>query len=324
VLGLGWYGPHLPTVQPYSGPASPYWASKAFLGLLLPPEHPVWTATEEPAPIDLGDVTVPLRRPGWLVHGTHRDGIVRLLNHGSDRATKIAPGGLEDPHYARLAYSTHTAPQTGEHGARAVDNHAAVVGALGVVSRRRAIERITVTDRLVASAYSDELPAGPVRVATSSVVHREVEVRVHRVTAPAGTFLRDGGYAVAGSISPSGLNGPGWALATGHGGLTSAVIALAAGDVQERDDGTVRKAALGAISFAEGADAFGRYSAVPYLVWPVHRGGTSVHVAAFVLGRRRVDPDRVRAGVRVDLRPDAVLLAFEDGVTAVVRGPLPG
>ncbi|EFL21006.1 conserved hypothetical protein [Streptomyces himastatinicus ATCC 53653] len=49
ILGLGWYGPHAPTVQRYSGPASPYWASKGFLGLLLPAEHPVWTAPEEAA-----------------------------------------------------------------------------------------------------------------------------------------------------------------------------------------------------------------------------------------------------------------------------------
>ncbi|XES01174.1 DUF2264 domain-containing protein [Streptomyces sp. S1D4-11] len=46
LLSLGWYRPFLPVTQRYSGPASPYWASKAFLGLLLPADHPVWTAPE--------------------------------------------------------------------------------------------------------------------------------------------------------------------------------------------------------------------------------------------------------------------------------------
>jgi hypothetical protein len=45
LLTLGWHRPFPPMIQRYSGPASPYWASKAFLGLLLPAGHPVWTAT---------------------------------------------------------------------------------------------------------------------------------------------------------------------------------------------------------------------------------------------------------------------------------------
>ncbi|HVT66213.1 MAG TPA: DUF2264 domain-containing protein, partial [Trebonia sp.] len=45
LLSLGWYEPFLPATQHYSGPGSPYWASKGFLGLLLPPDHPAWTDT---------------------------------------------------------------------------------------------------------------------------------------------------------------------------------------------------------------------------------------------------------------------------------------
>lgn len=48
LLSLGWHGTHDATLQPYSGPASPYWASKAFVSLLAPADHPLWTATEEP------------------------------------------------------------------------------------------------------------------------------------------------------------------------------------------------------------------------------------------------------------------------------------
>lgn len=107
LLTLGWYGPCPPLVQPYSGPASPYWAGKGFLGLLLPPDHPVWTATEEPAPAERADTVLVLPAPGWLVQSTAADGLVRLHNHGSDDqpADEVLP---DDPLYARLAYSTAT------------------------------------------------------------------------------------------------------------------------------------------------------------------------------------------------------------------------
>lgn len=50
LLNLGWHGPHEASLQNYSAPASPYWASKAFVSLLAPDGHPLWAATEEPAP----------------------------------------------------------------------------------------------------------------------------------------------------------------------------------------------------------------------------------------------------------------------------------
>ncbi|MGW0790604.1 DUF2264 domain-containing protein [Streptomyces sp. NPDC002911] len=49
---MGWCGPFLPVAQAYSGPASPYWAGKAFVGLLLRAGHPVWTSSEEAAPLE--------------------------------------------------------------------------------------------------------------------------------------------------------------------------------------------------------------------------------------------------------------------------------
>lgn len=71
LLPLGWYGTHLPTTQPYSGPASPYWASKAFLGLLLPADHPVWTEREQPLPVEQGTQYTALLYAG-LAPARHR------------------------------------------------------------------------------------------------------------------------------------------------------------------------------------------------------------------------------------------------------------
>ncbi|MGW2149456.1 DUF2264 domain-containing protein [Nonomuraea bangladeshensis] len=109
VLTLGWHGPWRGIAQDYSGPGSPYWAAKGLLGLSLPAGHPVWTAVEEPLPVETGDFTQVVRAPGWLVSGTRADGIVRVVNHGTDHAR---PGArlADAPLYARLGYSTATFP----------------------------------------------------------------------------------------------------------------------------------------------------------------------------------------------------------------------
>ncbi|MFJ3695647.1 DUF2264 domain-containing protein [Streptomyces sp. NPDC090052] len=103
LLTLGWHGPYEPIIQPYSGPASPYWASKGFLGLLMPPGHPVWTAAEEPLPAETADAVTVLDPPAMLIQSTATDGLVRLHNHGSNHV-----GEGDDPGYSRYAYSTRT------------------------------------------------------------------------------------------------------------------------------------------------------------------------------------------------------------------------
>ncbi|WP_055589341.1 DUF2264 domain-containing protein, partial [Peterkaempfera griseoplana] len=114
LLSLGWHGEHLPIRQNYSGPASPYWASKGFAGLLLPAGHPVWTAVEEPLPVERGDFVRTLHAPGWIASGTRADGIVRIANHGSDHADQgPVSGHAYDPFYCRWAYSTATGPELG-------------------------------------------------------------------------------------------------------------------------------------------------------------------------------------------------------------------
>jgi hypothetical protein len=307
LLSLGWHRPFAPMIQRYSGPASPYWAAKGFLGLLLPAGHPVWTEPEQPAPIDVRDVTVALPGPGWLLHGTHADGVVRLLNHGSDRAAKPSPNGLPDPHYVRLAYSTHTAPQLDEQSwADPVDGHLAVVAPDGAVSLRREIEPLAVTGRCAASRYQH----GPVRVVTASTIKGDGEVRVHQVTAPAGHLVRDGGYALAAAVPPGRDVTGGSATVVRADGLHSSITSLAGfvdADVRDRRD----------------ADAFGRHSATPCLT-ARHPGGTRLYVSLVRLGRGPDGPPPAltRAGpATVGLRwPDGEQTHLEMGEHPLVTG----
>ncbi|MFJ4046167.1 DUF2264 domain-containing protein [Microbacterium sp. NPDC089987] len=109
VLSLGWQREPTPSmVQSYSGPGSPYWAAKGFLGLALPADDPIWAAAETPLQIEQEDVRRVLDGPRWLIDARRDDGIVRLHNFGSDgHPTR------DDPLYRRLQFTSVTRPVPG-------------------------------------------------------------------------------------------------------------------------------------------------------------------------------------------------------------------
>ncbi|MFF9499540.1 DUF2264 domain-containing protein [Streptomyces sp. NPDC014656] len=191
LLTLGWHGPHPPLVQEYSGPGSPYWAAKGFLGLLLPPGHPAWTDPEEPLPAERADTARPFGPTGLLVQTTAADGLVRLHNHGSNHVAAGGPDG-DDPGYARFAYATRTGPTTGPDPA---DNHFALLAPDGTASRRGPAEPLATGPDRAVSAHT---PLPGVRVVSTTLVHGRAELRVHLVLdAPEGTPVRQTGWAVA-------------------------------------------------------------------------------------------------------------------------------
>ncbi|MFC5213385.1 DUF2264 domain-containing protein [Streptomyces coerulescens] len=181
LLTLGWHGPDETVLQGYSGPASPYWASKGFLGLLLPADHEVWTAAEEPAPAEREDALTAVAAPNWLLQSTSSDGVVRLHNHGSEDVRY-------DPHYTRLAYSTVTRP------APAHDNSVIV----GDDPSRTGIVPLGVGEGWAASRHS----AGDgVRVTSMVLARGAAEVRAHLVAgAQPGTRVRVTGWAVRNGV----------------------------------------------------------------------------------------------------------------------------
>jgi hypothetical protein len=203
LLSLGWHGPHEATLQTYSGPASPYWASKAFVSLLAPAGHPLWTAVEEPAPVEEADRVLALPAPGLLVQSTRGDGIVRLHNHGSDhvRPHEGESAAEDDPHYGRQAYSTRTGPTAPGNVA---DNHLSVE-VNGRRSVRRRIHPLGAGHGdgwgWAASWHRPVFAGGPpmvpgLRVESVTVARGPYELRVHRVTgAPAGARLTHTGWA---------------------------------------------------------------------------------------------------------------------------------
>ncbi|MGY3338271.1 hypothetical protein ACVW0K_004370 [Streptomyces filamentosus] len=191
LLTLGWHGPHPPLVQAYSGPGSPYWAAKGFLGLLLPPGHPAWTDPEEPLPAERADTVRSFGPTGLLVQTTAADGLVRLHNHGSNHVDSGGPDG-DDPGYARFAYATRTGPTAAPAPA---DNHFALLRPDGTPTGRGPAEPLPGGPDRASSAHT---PLPGIRVVSTTLVHGRAELRVHLVLdAPEGTPVRQTGWAVA-------------------------------------------------------------------------------------------------------------------------------
>jgi hypothetical protein len=221
VLGLGWYRGGDGSTQAYSGPASPYWAAKAFVGLLAPAGHPVWSDVEAPAPAEVADAAEPLGATGLLLHSTHADGLVRVHNHGVHlHLPGTRPQVRDDALYAGLDYSTRTSPVLSPTTASG-SFHLLVRGKLterGPIShvadgpgwsssvhrplRARGLDRHLVRLHLLATRVPQ---VRNVRVDSLTLARGAWEVTVHRVCgAKPGTPVRHGGWPV-GSDDPAEL-----------------------------------------------------------------------------------------------------------------------
>ncbi|WP_110590466.1 DUF2264 domain-containing protein [Microbacterium suaedae] len=229
VLPIGWHGPWRAMAQRYSGPGSPYWAAKGLLGIALPEDHSVWSATELPLPAEQGAFTRVIEAPGWIASGAD-DGIVRVVNHGTDHRHE-GSRDADGPLYARLGYSTATAPAlAGDTVIDPLDSHVGLLRG-GAASHRSGFARgaLTACDGNTALAAStararwpEELAGEPdhgsgdavVRAAvgplvdTVSLVRGAWEVRFVRVrageTVDHDGVVRIGGWPLTGDIVDAG------------------------------------------------------------------------------------------------------------------------
>jgi hypothetical protein len=323
---LGWHGEFPLMRQVYSGPGSPYWSSKGFAGLVLPPDHPVWTEREEPLAVEAGDVHRTLTAPGWLVSATTADGVVRVVNHGSDHTDPAGPGA-DDPLYARIGYASHAAPDATE-AARTdpVDSHVAVLDAAGRPAHRSPLVRLHLGARVAVSRhrahwpegtpprpYSDDPPVPSWRtgpwVTTASLVNGPLEVRIVRVDGVPGDSVRVriGGYCLADTQPLQRATGADVAWAWRGDGLASTVA-------------VVRGSAVGAIDEATGANAFGLHSATPYVTIDATVGEM---IAVLVCLSKVTAGPVASAGLRVTSDGSATTVTWPDGSQDEVDLPAP-
>lgn len=274
LLTLGWHHPWRRMAQRYSGTGSPYWAAKGLLGLSLPADHPVWTAVEEPLPVEQADQLAVVAAPGWALSATRADGVVRVYNHGTDHAREGDRTG-DSPLYARLGYSTATAPLMDDTGwDEPLDQSVVLLDPAGRATHRSGF-RTLVTEQvgdaaiLASTARAHWLDpdrttphhgSGQRGVAqdaadltTVSIVRGAWEVRLAYADAvtESAVALRIGGWPVTGAL-PSDV--PGTAAACASPRLRSVVAALAGA------------LAGHGVTTARDATPLGEGTAVPWLV----------------------------------------------------------
>jgi hypothetical protein len=308
LLPIGWHAGFAPIRQRYSGPGSPYWAANGFAGLVLPADHPVWTTVEEPLPVEERDVEFAIDPPGWIVSGTRGDGVVRVVNHGTDHAT-ATEFATDDPVYARHAYATHAAPDMGPDADSAPgDSGVVLLTADGRVSLRRPFERVQVGGRIGISRHRAHwLDGGPEQhhvvgpwITTASVLHGAREVRLARVDhviQPGPWQLRMTGFPLADARRPQAEVRDGAITATRGDGLTSTAAGL-------------RELPVADITNADDVNPFGRYSVTPWVATAGDVVPGTVYAALLSLSAEVGGTDAT-SGVGIEV--------VDDGPGAIVR-----
>jgi hypothetical protein len=359
LLPVGWHHRYDRVRQLYTGAASPYWASKGFLGLLLPPGHAVWTTEPETPEAWHNDAVVPLRAPGWLVSSTPEDGLVRIVNHGSDRLLEhAAEPHADDPFYRRAAYANLVSPQLSQDAIAApVESHVALLDADGAPSHRDGVDRLALGDHVATSwsrvhwldlpgaasdsgAASDGAAAtwaamrrGP-RLVTASVVRGRFEVRI-------GWYLQDVPDGAAGNgtdvdgaawprdVGPWSLQVGGWALAAPDATRLTVETGTDWVRVNRRDGLSSLVKGLTGLNMPGtrrrlGADPLAAASATPWLrsSRPVDPGEVGAALVVLTGAPSPLDLDAVESVTRL---PHAdrtrVAVRWRGGLVDVVDGP---
>ena len=238
-----------------------------------------------------GDVLRAIAAPGWIVSATQADGIVRVVNHGTDHAVPSGAIVGDSPLYARLGYSTATSPLLDERAGpsrstspscsstpRAAPPTAPACALLGAVQTtermrrhrrldvRRALGRRPTPARRPRRGRTGE-PIAAGRSPSHSLVRGPWELRLSpcRRARPGSRQpalrLRVGGWAVAGAMS----RGDRCRRATRPRTVATGRPAASARSRWRDARGSV-------IERRDDASPLGASAAVPWLEHPVHVG----------------------------------------------------
>ena len=190
VLSVGYGYPNLLMSESYNSAGSPYWAFKAFLPLVLPAEHPFWTAEE--VPLRAADAPLPLKHPGMVMMRT--PGNVVALSSGQQNWEMRF--GAEK--YAKFVYSSRYGFSV-EADERQFGN-AAFDGMLGLSDDKRhyRVREQNETAKIAGTTlFSRWHPWPDVTVETWLLPAAPWHIRVHRITTPRQLESSEGGFAVA-------------------------------------------------------------------------------------------------------------------------------
>ncbi|MFC1537721.1 DUF2264 domain-containing protein, partial [Gemmatimonadota bacterium] len=207
-LQLGHLGEYPPIVEPYSGPASPYWAAKAFWCYLLADDDPFWTDREEPSEVEKKSFSIAVPSAGMLVRGHNPSGMVEIINQRSKHHVAKK--------YSNFSYSTHHGFEiTQAGGTYCYDNSFCLTrDGAEFIQRTRPYHLITVKDF---SASFQVLPDDDtVCVYTNIILKNDYQVRVHRAYGAEKFTAVEGGMSLGyeEGVSPEIRSGQDWEYAS--------------------------------------------------------------------------------------------------------------
>lgn len=189
ILTIGYGYPNLTMAERYNAPGSPYWSMKTFAFLMLPDEHPFWSAEEAPLPELKPDCPMP-----------YADMFVR---HYGNHTTAFAPGvyspnghGQIVAKYGKFAYDTKfsisVAKSCYEIHENAPDNMLAFMIDGYVYVRRICIESM-ITETGVYSKWS---PYPGIIVETTVTPDETGHKRVHKIVSDRECVAYDCGFSI--------------------------------------------------------------------------------------------------------------------------------
>ena len=307
-LSMGFLRPCAEMVEHYSCGGSPYWATKAFNLLMIPPEDPFWKATEAPLPIHQGSYARALPSAGLLLVGDQKTGHVQLVNGKSyhdkpeynDKYTKFAYSSVFS-YEARQIYGNFNCDNVLQFSADGIN-----------FRQRWHMENLHCAEGFLACQYPIHEVDPDGTIFTTIVVKGDFMINVHRVEGTKPLVFKEGGYALG--------------FDDGH-----PEIASSAGGEAAYKDGklTFIRALAGytrqwkAQAFADdinGSNVRHRQSVVPVLGHESTSAGT-LYLASLVCARVGNDPLQSLMGLVAEfaLEGNCARIRFHDGELVVVQ-----
>lgn len=197
-LSVGFAYPNQFMCEAYNSPQSPYWSFKAYIALMVPENHPFWTAKEEP--LVLEDATSKV--PGMLV--SHTKGNTVALISGPYKTFNLR---YQAEKYNKFAYSTRYGfcIENNPRGFKlaTLDN---MIGFSfsGNDFFVRQTNKSWINDNVL---YSEWSPVKGINVKTWLIQKGKYHIRVHHVENKTSEKVDsiEGGFAVS-SMNEKGLN----------------------------------------------------------------------------------------------------------------------
>ncbi len=239
-------------VEPYSAPASPYWAAKGFTPLLLPPDHAFWTEPEQPLPAERGFVHV-MSAPG-LVTRSVPGGDIEILNAGSMVGnTQLRYGAWK---WSKLSYRTgvHFCYAFPEISAVSLDSALTAQVEDGRVFGRHSTVPVEMDEHHLGYSWNLGFKTGQVNTSVETFVFWRDGwlLHVHTYEARQPVVLRVGGFALPiakvdpvlrGTLNPRGtVSSTLAAFNDGRGTVLQPLLGLTESEWDTRlDDATERR-----------------------------------------------------------------------------------